>query len=552
MINKFNIGDKVKILGTGSSMSGQHIAGKYRRGAKDGDIVTITGITTEGGEATEVDPRYYGDNFNVRGHHLELVESVDCKLKLIPGNWYTTNDWTDGSYARFVEITANKQFRFSECISSGKYRDNGGSWSYYPKSTKEVPTSEILTLLEKYKPNKLATEFFAGRWYRWISADSDTVMLDRLWYVRARKYTNSSERYMYYDTKITKNGKVVNVDDYCFNEDLIEVPDSEIQKYLKVLEYNIKAGDTFKCHTDLVMNGSKAIQATSGKVYKSEYDGCFTNNTGDKNHAIRCEDFSRWFELIAPEQTDSEPTLYDPITFEAKPKNSPGDTGYIKGNWYKWVRNKPDSWAYDSQSLWAFKFDCTRHGNQYYYSERLNGDGSREVKDDWTAIKPEDCELASMNEVERIELEKVKPKPNRNDFRNKGHWVRILKSGRDSCISYSTGEFYQIEDDYSRDSFIRVKTKNGSTFQLSIDTHYHNGIECEYYGSIPPANVPSATLVAQDLVEVRPMDGPGKQYINFVDCVYDSKKPKLVTAVEQTPVTFSNKKKKKSFQLTIA
>lgn len=70
----FKVGDKVRLLDTGSSISNKKDF-YAKNGAVKGSIVTIKGITPHGGEASVSDPRYYGDNFNVRGHELELVKS---------------------------------------------------------------------------------------------------------------------------------------------------------------------------------------------------------------------------------------------------------------------------------------------------------------------------------------------------------------------------------------------------------------------------------------------------------------------------------------------
>lgn len=58
----------------------------------------------------------------------------------------------------------------------------------------------------------------------------------------------------------------------------------------------VKKGDKFLCHTNLIMNGSKRIEATKGKYYYSEIDGCITNNSRDKKHSF--PNYSKWFTKI--------------------------------------------------------------------------------------------------------------------------------------------------------------------------------------------------------------------------------------------------------------
>ena len=76
-MKRFKIGDKIKILSTSSSISGNIFPdNKTHYGAKTGDIRIIEGITDRGGNATKTDPRYYGIDFNGRACDLELVDSV--------------------------------------------------------------------------------------------------------------------------------------------------------------------------------------------------------------------------------------------------------------------------------------------------------------------------------------------------------------------------------------------------------------------------------------------------------------------------------------------
>jgi hypothetical protein len=72
-MKKFNIGDEVIILDTGSAVSCL-VEGEVRYGAEKGDKVIITGITFRGGDANESDPRYYGKNFNLRACGLKLAK----------------------------------------------------------------------------------------------------------------------------------------------------------------------------------------------------------------------------------------------------------------------------------------------------------------------------------------------------------------------------------------------------------------------------------------------------------------------------------------------
>lgn len=77
-MNKFKAGDKVKILGGGSSVSSFHLNdGKRYYGAEIGDTRIVLGVVPHGGNATEEDPRYYGLGFNLRGHELELVQASE-------------------------------------------------------------------------------------------------------------------------------------------------------------------------------------------------------------------------------------------------------------------------------------------------------------------------------------------------------------------------------------------------------------------------------------------------------------------------------------------
>lgn len=74
--HKFKIGDTVKILSTGSSIGKMYDYKQnytFYSGAVKKDIVKITDIVTFGGNANSEDPRYCGNNFNLRGCDLELV-----------------------------------------------------------------------------------------------------------------------------------------------------------------------------------------------------------------------------------------------------------------------------------------------------------------------------------------------------------------------------------------------------------------------------------------------------------------------------------------------
>lgn len=79
--SKFKVGDKLKIIGTGSTVSNvERYYGKY--GAKKGDIVIVEGVTTEGGGACLADPRYYGTNFNGREKDFVLYEEYEVPKKM--------------------------------------------------------------------------------------------------------------------------------------------------------------------------------------------------------------------------------------------------------------------------------------------------------------------------------------------------------------------------------------------------------------------------------------------------------------------------------------
>ncbi len=73
----FKIGEKVRLIDTGST------TGEFKKGARKNDIVIITNIVFHGGNANENDPRYLGDNFNVRGYGLEKYIEVKNEKELL-------------------------------------------------------------------------------------------------------------------------------------------------------------------------------------------------------------------------------------------------------------------------------------------------------------------------------------------------------------------------------------------------------------------------------------------------------------------------------------
>lgn len=61
-------------------------------------------------------------------------------------------------------------------------------------------------------------------------------------------------------------------------------------------KFSYNSGDTLVCKEDVVMNNSnKTVEFTKGKVYKSEFDGCLTNNSGDRNHIMGPVSVSKYF-----------------------------------------------------------------------------------------------------------------------------------------------------------------------------------------------------------------------------------------------------------------
>lgn len=63
---RYKVGEYVVITDGGSGITAA-VAGKSRYGADTGGVVKITGITDTGGNASKEDPRYYGENWNLRG-----------------------------------------------------------------------------------------------------------------------------------------------------------------------------------------------------------------------------------------------------------------------------------------------------------------------------------------------------------------------------------------------------------------------------------------------------------------------------------------------------
>jgi hypothetical protein len=80
----FKVGQRVRLLSDKSSCE----YGKFNLGTTPGDIVTIKGISFEGGDANENDPRYYGDNFNVRAKDLEAID----EKRSIPNKYSTQGE----------------------------------------------------------------------------------------------------------------------------------------------------------------------------------------------------------------------------------------------------------------------------------------------------------------------------------------------------------------------------------------------------------------------------------------------------------------------------
>jgi len=140
----FKIGQKVKLKGTGSAVSDQE-----NYGAKTGEIVTITKIDNRGGSASNKDPRYYGDNFNVRGYDLEAIDTKEndmdeilkeCKRRYPIGTKYKCV--SSKHIDRIYEVTS-QSFRVP---SFNTVYAEGGKGVLYSKGD----YAEIINILPEY------------------------------------------------------------------------------------------------------------------------------------------------------------------------------------------------------------------------------------------------------------------------------------------------------------------------------------------------------------------------------------------------------------------
>ena len=67
----------------------------------------------------------------------------------------------------------------------------------------------------------------------------------------------------------------------------------------------IKKGRRYRCIREVRMNGhSDDIRYIKGKIYKSEIDGCITDETGVKQHIWH--DIKNTFQLIGNKRKDYE------------------------------------------------------------------------------------------------------------------------------------------------------------------------------------------------------------------------------------------------------
>lgn len=157
--HKFKVGDKVRLISDGSSVHASLTdTGTVHIGAKQGDIVTIKGIIYKNGAATEQDPRYYGDNFNVRGEDLELVID-DTKSKVLTNDekfmhYIKDNDLELVPYTQCSECFAYNngacKYKGFDCDDSAMMRGN----MLVKKSTvQEVKVGDIVVVTEQYNIN---------------------------------------------------------------------------------------------------------------------------------------------------------------------------------------------------------------------------------------------------------------------------------------------------------------------------------------------------------------------------------------------------------------
>lgn len=94
--DEYKIGDYVYINNTDSQIFGIiRKTEKVHKGAKQGDVVKIEGITYEDGLANKEDPRYYGSNWNLRAESFrkatkEEIEKHETKTISVGGKFDVT------------------------------------------------------------------------------------------------------------------------------------------------------------------------------------------------------------------------------------------------------------------------------------------------------------------------------------------------------------------------------------------------------------------------------------------------------------------------------
>lgn len=66
------------------------------------------------------------------------------------------------------------------------------------------------------------------------------------------------------------------------------------------LEYKI--GDYLYCIKNLVMNGTRTVEYTKGKIYISESSQCITDNSKDKNHGMEYNTTSDYFRFATEDE----------------------------------------------------------------------------------------------------------------------------------------------------------------------------------------------------------------------------------------------------------
>lgn len=145
----YDIGDWIFIEDNGSTVNSELTdTGKEHYGAKKGDTVQIKGITFKDGMATIKDPRYYGDNFNLRAIGFrkatqEEINKVTKQLKIKVG------DYICGSYEHIGRITSinNTKYHYWGFNSINRYCDD--DWDNFDEYCRLATPQEIEEFLIK-------------------------------------------------------------------------------------------------------------------------------------------------------------------------------------------------------------------------------------------------------------------------------------------------------------------------------------------------------------------------------------------------------------------